>query len=140
MLLSAFAVSMPDPGERQQAMEDLVRRYLAGPVGPGQFQPFPDHSSLRALFLLQGGQVVLDLGGPVREGGGSDTETARVYGLVDTLSWNFPEVKAVKILVGGQEVDTLLGHLDLSRPLPPEPRMLEVSLRPKGGDDVGQQP
>ncbi len=130
-LLTAFRVSLPQADGAQQDMAALVRRYLAGPVGPGQVQPFPDHSTLRALFLTEGGAVVLDLGGAVREGGGSDTEVARVYGLVDTLCWNFPQVKAVRILVGGQEVDSLLGHLDLSRPLPPEPGLLEASLRTK---------
>ncbi len=137
-LLTAFKVSLPQGDGGQQDMAALVERYLSGPVGQGQVQPFPDHSTLRALFLTPGGGVVLDLGGPVREGGGSDTEVCRVYGLVDTICWNFPQVRTVKILVGGQEVDSLLGHLDLSRPLPPEPRLLEASLRGKTEAAGGQ--
>jgi hypothetical protein len=128
-------VSMPASGETELDMCDLLRRYLEGPPGPGQFLAFPEHVALRAAFLVDG-QAVVDLTGPVRTGGGTSTEVARVYGIVQTLHANFPEVKCVRILVDGQEVETLLGHLDLSRPLVPEPRLL---ARPtKGGE--GDQP
>jgi spore germination protein GerM len=139
-LLTGLPVQMPATGDAQRDMESLVERYLAGPVGEGQVQPFLDHSALRSLYLLGGNQVVLDLTGPVRSGGGSDTETARVYGLVNTLALNFPAVASVRILVDGQEVETLLGHMDLSRPIPPEPRMLAASLRSqlKGVSDAGR--
>ena len=138
-LLTALPVQMPATNEEQRDMAALVQRYFDGPVGEGQVQPFMEHSALRSLYVLDGGEVVLDLTGPVRSGGGSDTETARVYGLVDTLAVNFPSVRSVRILVDGQEVETLLGHLDLSRPIPPEPRMLAEPLRArlKGGSDAG---
>ena len=42
-----------------------------------------------------------------------------MYALVNALTTNLPEVTAVQILVGGQEVDTLAGHVDLRRPLGP---------------------
>jgi len=34
---------------------------------------------------------------------------------VDTLAYNFPEIRRVKILVEGEERPTLKEHLDLSR-------------------------
>ncbi len=40
-----------------------------------------------------------------------------VFSIVDTLTLNFPEIKRVQILIEDQAVDTLNGHLDLSRPL-----------------------
>lgn len=129
MLLSGVQVQLPSTGDPQRDMAEVVKRYLAGPPGDGQFQPFPDHSGLRALFLMDGKDVAVDLTGPVRSGAGSDTETARVYGIVDTLALNFSGVRSVRILVDGQEVDTLLGHLDLSMPIPPEPRMMAAPLR-----------
>jgi hypothetical protein len=138
-LLTPLTVQMVSRGNPQEDMADVVSRYLAGPPGEDQVQPFPEHCALRSLFSLGPGRVVLDLTGPVREGGGSDTETARVYGLIDTLAWNFPDVKSVQILVDGKEVDTLMGHLDLSRPLPPEPGMLCLSLRQRSdGASAGQ--
>lgn len=122
-LLSECPVLMSASGQVQADMSGLLKRYLAGPPGAGQVLPFPERSELRAVFLVDG-LAVVDLTGPVRSGGGSSTETARVYGIVQTLQSNFPEVKSVRILVDGQEVDTLMGHLDLSRPLVQEPRLL----------------
>lgn len=132
-LLSECPVSMPASGQTEADMSDLLKRYLDGPPGPGQFLAFPERSGLRAAFLVDG-LAVVDLTGPVRSGGGASTETARVYGIVQTLHANFPEVKSVRLLVDGQEVDTLLGHLDLSRPLVPEPRLLARQSRNTGSD------
>lgn len=132
-MLQECPVSMLSSGQTEIDMCDLLRRYLEGPPGPGQFLAFPEHSDLRAAFLVDG-QAVVDLTGPVRTGGGTSTEAARVYGIVQTLHSNFPEVKSVRILVDGQEVDTLLGHLDLSHPLVPEPRLLATQpARGEGG-------
>lgn len=133
MYLTELSLPLPSHGNAQKDMAEVIRRYLAGPAGEGQVHPFPEHCGLRALFLRGSSEVVVDLTGPVRTGGGSATETARVYGLVDTIAWNFREVRSVRILVDGQEVDTLLGHLDLSRPLPPEAKFLAPGLRGRVG-------
>lgn len=133
MLLMQYNVPLPSYGDAQKDMAEVIRRYLDGPPGDGQVQPFPEHCGLRSLFLRGSSEVVVDLTGPVRSGAGSDTETARVYGLIDTIAWNFKEVRSVRLLVDGQEVDTLLGHLDLSHPLPPEARFLAPDLRRQVG-------
>ena len=139
MLLNEYRVEMPELGDREKDMAELVSRYLAGPAGDGMVMPFPENCTLRAFFVLNGNQAVVDLAGPVRTGGGSDTEMARVYGIIDTLAWNFADIKSVRILVDGQEVNTLLGHLDLSRPIPFEPGMLEPSIRrADGGGGAGE--
>lgn len=127
-LLAPCTVSMVSSGSPQQDMAAVLDRYFQGPPCDGQVQAFLEHSSLRALYMV-GSEAVVDLTGPVRSGGGSATETARVYGIVETLVRNFPQVKTVRILVDGQEADTLLGHLDLSRPLVSEPRLLVKSAR-----------
>jgi spore germination protein GerM len=124
---------MPASGQIELDMPDLLKRFLDGPPGPGQSLAFPERSGLKAAFLVDG-LAVVDLTGPVRTGGGASTETARVYGIVQTLHANFPEVKSVRLLVDGQEVDTLLGHLDLSRPLVPEPRLLARPARKTRSD------
>ena len=37
-----------------------------------------------------------------------------------TVAIDFPEIESVQILVDGLEVETLGGHIDLTRPLRPE--------------------
>jgi len=137
MLLTGLTVQLPQGKTAEDSMIAVVKRYLDGPAGENQVAPFPENCRLKALFLLDGSEVVLDLSGPVNQGGGSDTEIARVYGLIDTLAWNFRQVKTVRILVNGSEVDTLLGHVDLRRSLPPEPKLLapELLLRWNGESD-----
>ena len=62
--------------------------------------------------------------------GGSLEEIFTVYALVNALTSNLPEIRAVQILIEGQEVDTLAGHVDLRHPL--EQNMKWVS---QPGDD-----
>jgi len=47
--------------------------------------------------------------------GGSAGELMLVGSIVNTLT-EFPEIKAVQILVEGKEVDTIAGHMDTSEP------------------------
>lgn len=49
-------------------------------------------------------------------GGGSAGEIMLVGSIVNTLT-EFPEVKAVQILVEGKTVETIAGHMDTSEPL-----------------------
>ena len=44
-------------------------------------------------------------------------ELMTVYTIVNALLTNLPTLQEVQILIGGQEVDTLAGHVDLRRPL-----------------------
>ena len=56
---------------------------------------------------------------------GSASELYAVVGLANTLALNFPSVRRVKILVEGEEVNTLAGHLDLTHPIWPDPSMVK---------------
>ena len=40
-----------------------------------------------------------------------------VYTIVHAVVTNLPNLQEVQILIGGQEADTLAGHIDLRRPL-----------------------
>jgi hypothetical protein len=51
--------------------------------------------------------------------GGSAEEIYTVYAIVNSVALNIPEIRRVGILVEGQPVETLNGHLDLRHPLPP---------------------
>jgi len=51
--------------------------------------------------------------------GGSTGEILTVYSIVNTLS-QFPQIEQVKILINGEEVETLAGHMELNKPLEPD--------------------
>src|SRR6056297_2555020 len=56
--------------------------------------------------------------------GGSAGERLTVYSIVHTLA-QFKGVKQVKFLIEGEEVETLVGHMDLTVPLEPNPNILQ---------------
>ncbi|MCY3842139.1 MAG: GerMN domain-containing protein [Acidobacteria bacterium] len=104
-----------DPVERARA---IVRRQL-DPAPPPLLSPFPEGTRLRSLYLAADGNAFVDLSREVsaEHPGGSLDELFTVYALVNALTLNVAEIGAVQIMVGGREVDTLAGHIDLRRPL-----------------------
>jgi hypothetical protein len=107
-------------------VKQAVAELLAGPQGGDKIAPFPPSTPLRAVFLLRDGTAVIDLGKEAMQiPAGSSSETDAVFALVNTLAVNFPEVKRVQILIEGEEVETLTGHLDTSGPLAADLRIVQ---------------
>jgi spore germination protein GerM len=82
----------------------------------------PPDTSLRALYLGEDGTAYVDLDAAFARGlsGGSEDALIAVRSIASTLALSLPEVQRVKILIEGEEVNDLGGHLDLSQPLIPE--------------------
>jgi spore germination protein GerM len=108
----------------------IVQALLDGPVGPGPtgaLSPvLPPETSIRAVHLGPEGTAYVDLDAAFARGlsYGSEDALIAVRALTETLAANLPEVSMVKILVEGEEVRDLGGHLDLSRPLIPTASIL----------------
>lgn len=85
----------------------------------GLINPVPDGTVLRAAFVTEAHEAYVDLGGAIAQGhsGGSLSEALTVYAIVNTITSNLPDITAVQILINGQEVDSLAGHIDLRAPL-----------------------
>ncbi len=96
----------------------LVEAQVAAPP-EGRASAIPAGTTVRSVFLTSTGEAYVDLGGTIVSGhtGGSLDEALTVYAIVNVLAANLPGVTAVQILVEGQEVDSLVGHLDLRHPL-----------------------
>ena len=104
-------------------IKQLAAALIRGPSSVSRLLPvLPPVTPLRDLFLEPDGTLYLDLGQElVRDlPRGTASERLAVGSLVNTLAMNFPEVRRVRILVEGEEVKTLGGHLDLSYPLEPD--------------------
>ncbi len=78
---------------------------------------FPNRAKINGV-LRKGDTVFVNFDGSVAENfvGGSTGEEMLINSFVNTLT-EFPEVKQVKFLINGHEVETLAGHMDLSSPL-----------------------
>jgi spore germination protein GerM len=82
----------------------------------------PSAAELREVYLAADGTAYVDFSRAFVDAhpGGSSGEIDTVFSLVDTLTFNFPEIKRVKILVEGEERSTLREHLDLTRAYLPD--------------------
>ncbi len=90
-----------------------VRELIKGPSGDGLKPVLPVKTRVRGLEI-QNGVATLDLSQEaVKIGKGSWGEALVVWSVVNTLT-KFPEIDAVKILIEGNQVETLAGHFDLS--------------------------
>lgn len=95
------------------AMESL----LEGTKEKGQTNIISKQAKLRSVKVENGTATVDFTGDLVKDFvGGSTGETMLVGSVVDTLT-EFPEVKKVQILIDGQKVESLSGHMDLSQPM-----------------------
>jgi len=104
-------------GTLEQARQ-IVAAEIA-PVTAPTVSPIPAGTTLRALFMNDRGQAFVDLSRDVASAhpGGTVAELLTIYAIVDALTVNLPAVTAVQLLVDGKEVETLVGHVDLRRPL-----------------------
>ena len=94
-----------------------VGELFAGNLPPGCDRPLPAKVALRGAKVVQGVATVdfsKELTANFR--GGSDSEGVAVYSIVNTLT-SLPGVRAVQILVEGQRLDSIGGHVDVSGPL-----------------------
>jgi hypothetical protein len=98
-------------------IEELARGSTTGLV-----PTLPPGTRVLEVFVHAGGVAYVNLSPEAASGlpGGSRTELLTVYSLVNTIVTNFPATSRVQLLVGDRVVPSLAGHVDLSRPLPPD--------------------
>ena len=110
--------------EREIIVDNSVDKYTAAvetlleePEEENLTTIFPKHTGFRKV-TVEGDLATVDIDGSILKSfvGGSTGEEFLIGSVVNTLT-NFPEVKRVKFLVNGQEIETLSGHMDLSTPL-----------------------
>lgn len=104
------------PSEQAKRIVEALLEPAPGPL----VSAIPPGTTLRGLYLGEGGNAYVDFSGTLRSNhpGGSQNEVLTVYAVVSALTVNLPAITSVQILIDGHEVDTLAGHIDLRRPLP----------------------
>jgi spore germination protein GerM len=111
------------PGDRaKQILADLIE----GPDEASSLPAVPPGIRFRQVYYMDDGTAYADFSGELahRVGGGSMMEILTVYAIVNSLALNIPEIERVGILLDGKECTTLNGHLDLRRPLRPDPDLV----------------
>ena len=112
--------SVPTSLHREDEIETVIAELLRGPNAQAAVQIFPRGTELRRAFYDDRERILyLDFNGTLvaELGGGSATELGLLGSLLRTIAIDFPEIESVQILVDGLEVETLSGHVDLTKPL-----------------------
>jgi len=114
--LRAQPAQIPMPSGRQQRAEELARALISlyleknSPhvIGPG--------TEVRSVFLVDPGVAVIDMNGAFADShrSGVLVEELTVASLIHTITANTPNILRVKILIDGEQRETLAGHADLS--------------------------
>jgi spore germination protein GerM len=94
----------------------------------GLVATLPAGTRVLEVFVQAQGVAFVDLSAEAASGlpGGSRAELLTVYSVVNTIVTNFPAVRRVRLLVDDQPVASLGGHVDVSRPLPPDMTLLAL--------------
>lgn len=103
--------------EARAVVEELIKGPKSDLLGT-----LPENTRVRQVFVTQDGTALVDLSRQILEASyfGSSGEMAVVYSIVNSLTFNFRNIKRVRLLVEGNERETLGGHIDLSRPFNPD--------------------
>lgn len=101
------------PSLARQAVIELIK----GPESSDFYTTIPEGTQVNEVYIADGIAYV-DLSEEIFKNhpGGSSGELMTVYSIVNTLT-EIPPIKSVQILVEGNEMKSLVGHIDISMPL-----------------------
>ena len=97
--------------------KQVLNTLLAGPVDV-ELRTLPPDAVLLAFYILPDGTAIADFSEALATSipAGIASEQLAVDSMARTLEANVPKVKRLKILIHGQEAETLAGHVDLTGP------------------------
>lgn len=129
----SFGAARLVPETRQMALAkndaDRIRQVLLALIEgshQGSDAPLPSATTIRGVFLTPEGTAYLDFSKDLLQSfpSGIESETLSIYSIVNSIMANVPAVKKVRVLVQGQEVESLDGHADLSEAYVPDSNWL----------------
>ena len=110
-------VSVVLPAERSERDRAVLRTLIAQYMGADSGHPVGTGSDIRQVYLMGDDTAIVDTNSSFAEAhpSGVLAEELTVASVALTLNANDSKIQRVKILVNGQERDTLAGHADLRR-------------------------
>ena len=111
-------------GKKSREEGALYALIHTDPVSKQLMNLFPPGTDVRSV-KVEGDTATVDFNQNfASRGQGSFTERMMVNAVVCTLT-EFPEIRKVKFLVEGKDIDTISGHMDLLEPLKRNPDVLK---------------
>jgi sporulation and spore germination protein len=130
--LAPVTIDLPLSSDPALRAKQVLNTLLAGPADP-QLRTLPPDAVLLAFYLLPDGTGIADFSEALASSipSGIESEQLAVDSITRTLAANVPQVMRLKILIHGQEVETLAGHLDLTGSFVVNPRAAQAAATPQ---------
>ena len=129
--LTPVTVDLPLSNDPVLRAKQVLNTLLAGPVD-AELRTLPPEAVLLAFYLLPDGTAIADFSEAMATSvpSGIVSEQLAVNSITRTLEANVPQVRRMKILIHGQEVETLAGHLDLTGTFVVNTNLAETPQKP----------
>jgi hypothetical protein len=116
----------------------ILQKLQDGPASGNMLPALPPDTKVEELFISEQGVAIVDFTNTISTNhpGGVLNEQATIYSIVNSLTYNLPEVTQVKILVGGAEKETLAGHCLLLLPLAMD---LSITDVPPPNEEISEE-
>ncbi|HUO34909.1 MAG TPA: GerMN domain-containing protein [Candidatus Acidoferrum sp.] len=113
--LAPVQTELPLSANPVDRAKQVISALIAQPPTPEQ-RTLPENATLLGFYILPDGTAIADFSDALSSEtpSGILSESLAVNSIVETLENNVPGLKRLKILIHGQEVDTLAGHVDLT--------------------------
>jgi sporulation and spore germination protein len=113
--LAPTTVDLPLSNDPVLRAKQVLNTLLAGPVDT-ELRTLPPDAVLLEFYLLPDGTGIADFSEALATSipSGIQSEQLAADSIARTLEANVPQVQRLKILIHGQETETLAGHLDLT--------------------------
>ena len=117
--LAPAVVELPLSSDPILRSKQVLNTLLAGPVD-AELRALPPDAVLLAFYILPDGTAIADFSEALATSipSGIVSEQLAIDSLARTLEANVPQIQRLKILIHGQEVETLAGHVDLTGTFP----------------------
>lgn len=124
-ILEPVEVELALSSEPVQRAKQVIGALISLPP-KNELRTLPADTMLLEFYLLPDGSAIADFSDALARNtpSGILSEQAAVDSIARTLAANVPDIRRLKILINGQEAETLAGHLDLTDFFglrPPEP-------------------
>ena len=129
--LAPTIVELPLSNDPVLRAKQVLNTLLAGPVD-AELHTLPSDAALLAFYILPDGTAIADFSEAMANSipSGVQSEQLAVDSITKTLEANVPQVRRLKILIHGQEVETLAGHLDLTATFPVSTKTIAAIVPP----------
>jgi hypothetical protein len=114
-VLVPTTVDLPLSDDPVLRAKQVLNTLLAGPVDT-ELRTLPPDAALLEFYLLPDGTAIADFSEALATStpSGIQSEQLAADSIARTLEADVPQVQRMKILIHGQEMETLAGHLDLT--------------------------